>query len=345
MNTQAGKSQMRLIVLPGDGIGPEITAATCAVLAALDQRHGLGLSLEEHTVGLASLERQGSTLPDAVVQACEGADGVVLGPVSHLHYPPRDQGGLNPSGDLRIQLDLFANIRPSRSRAGLPPWGLSLIHIYALHALRDAGHEIAARGMDLSPLPSLGAGERAALQACREVLTRITGTAPVGFRAPGGELSSQTLGHLADLGFGYDSSFQDDDFPYLLAPGADTRLVEIPTVHALDDSLPFSARHTHARVFQIWREEFDALHAEGCLVPLTVHLRGDVGSTRAARIAALEALLEHMAAQPGVCFMTGAQLAAHVRAANLPAEENPVSVHLPTLAVTPYRGDLSVKPL
>jgi peptidoglycan/xylan/chitin deacetylase (PgdA/CDA1 family) len=218
-------------------------------------------------------------------------------------------------------------------------------HPDALRALRDAGHEIAARGVDLTALPSLGAGEWAALESCRATLAGITGTAPLGFRAPGGELSSQTLAHLADLGFSYDSSFQDDDYPYLLAPSADTHLVEIPTVHALDDSLPFSARHTHARVFQIWREEFDALHAEGCLVPLTVHLRGDVGSTRAARIAALEALLEHMAAQPGVCFMTGAQLAAHVRSLHLPAEENPVSVHLPTLAVTPYRGDLSVKPL
>lgn len=218
-------------------------------------------------------------------------------------------------------------------------------HPDALRALRDAGHEIAARGLDLAALPKLGAGERAALESCRATLAGITGTAPLGFRAPGGELSSQTLAHLADLGFSYDSSFQDDDYPYLLAPSADTRLVEIPTVHALDDSLPFSARHTHARVFQIWREEFDALHAEGCLVPLTVHLRGDVGSTRAARIAALEALLEHMAAQPGVCFMTGAQLAAHLRSLKLPAEENPVSVHLPTLAVTPYRGDLSVKPL
>jgi 3-isopropylmalate dehydrogenase len=120
---QTGKTGVRLIVLPGDGIGPEITAAACAVLEALDRRHALGLTLEEHAVGLASLEGQGSTLPDPVVQACEAADGVVLGPVSHLHYPPRAQGGLNPSGDLRIRLDLFANIRPSRSRAGLPHWG------------------------------------------------------------------------------------------------------------------------------------------------------------------------------------------------------------------------------
>ena len=48
---------------------------------------------------------------------------MVIGPVSHLEYPPRAQGGANPSGDLRIALDLFANIRPARSRKTLPHWG------------------------------------------------------------------------------------------------------------------------------------------------------------------------------------------------------------------------------
>ena len=84
------------------------------------------------------------------------------------------------------------------------------------------------------------------------------------------------------------------------APAPGRTIAEIPTVHALDDSLPFSARHTHARVMKIWKEEFDALYAEGCLVPLTLHLRGDVGSTRAARIAALQELLGYMATRPGV---------------------------------------------
>jgi 3-isopropylmalate dehydrogenase len=58
-----------------------------------------------------------------VLEACRAADGIVIGPVSHLDYPPRAQGGANPSGDLRIALDLFANIRPARSRKGLPHWG------------------------------------------------------------------------------------------------------------------------------------------------------------------------------------------------------------------------------
>jgi 3-isopropylmalate dehydrogenase len=58
-----------------------------------------------------------------VLEACKAADGIVIGPVSHLDYPPRAQGGANPSGDMRIALDLYANIRPARSRRGLPHWG------------------------------------------------------------------------------------------------------------------------------------------------------------------------------------------------------------------------------
>ncbi len=216
-------------------------------------------------------------------------------------------------------------------------------HPGAIRALRDAGHEIACRGMDLTPLPVLKEKERGALSRSREIISEIAKEEAAGFRAAGGELSSQTLHHLAELGFAYDSSFQDDDHPYAFSLGGRT-LAEIPTVHALDDSLPFSARHTHARVVKIWREEFDALHREGCLVPLTVHLRGDLGFTRAARIAALEELLSYMASRPGVRFMTGAELADHALAQANP-QPDPVIAHRETLAVTPYRGDLAVKPI
>ncbi len=53
--------------------------------------------------------------------AARDADGVILGPVSHNEYPPSDQGGLNPSGQLRRRLDLYANIRPARIRPGFTP--------------------------------------------------------------------------------------------------------------------------------------------------------------------------------------------------------------------------------
>jgi isocitrate/isopropylmalate dehydrogenase len=114
---------MQIPVLPGDGIGPEITAVTVAVLERLDRRFDLGLRFDVHEVGLASLKRSGSTLPEPVVAACRAAEGFILGPVSHHDYPPRAQGGRNPSGELRIALDLYANVRPSRSYAGLAHWG------------------------------------------------------------------------------------------------------------------------------------------------------------------------------------------------------------------------------
>ena len=113
----------RLVVLPGDGIGPEITAATASVLACVDRLFTLGVTLDAHEIGLAALKRSGTTCPPAVLDACIRADGVVLGPVSTADYPPASEGGINVSAHLRISLDLFANIRPSRSRAGLPHWG------------------------------------------------------------------------------------------------------------------------------------------------------------------------------------------------------------------------------
>ena len=112
---------MAIVVMQGDGIGPEITAATLAVLAQVDRQLALGLEFEPVAIGLEALRAQGTTLPDAAVEAARRADGVILGPVSHNDYPPAAQGGLNPSGELRRRLDLFANIRPARSRPGLPP--------------------------------------------------------------------------------------------------------------------------------------------------------------------------------------------------------------------------------
>jgi 3-isopropylmalate dehydrogenase len=114
---------LKLAVLPGDGIGPEIAAVAVSVLEVVSKKFSLGLRFESHEIGLASLKRSGSTFPEKVLAACRAADGIVIGPVSHLDYPPRAQGGANPSGDLRIALDLYANIRPSRSREGLPRWG------------------------------------------------------------------------------------------------------------------------------------------------------------------------------------------------------------------------------
>jgi isocitrate/isopropylmalate dehydrogenase len=120
MNATAA-APVSIVVMAGDGIGPEIIAATMEVLGAAERMFKLGLSFTPVAVGLAALDAQGTTLPEAAVAAAQAADGVILGPVSHNDYPPVAQGGLNPSGELRKRLDLFANIRPARSRGGFPP--------------------------------------------------------------------------------------------------------------------------------------------------------------------------------------------------------------------------------
>ncbi|WP_341996659.1 isocitrate/isopropylmalate family dehydrogenase [Microbacterium sp. LWH7-1.2] len=104
------------MVLPGDGIGPEITTAALEVLRAVDSKHELALNIEIADIGLKTFAEVGPTLPESVLTQLRYTSGVILGPVSHHEYPPKAEGGYNPSAELRVQLDLFANVRPCRSR-------------------------------------------------------------------------------------------------------------------------------------------------------------------------------------------------------------------------------------
>ena len=114
---------MNVLVLPGDGIGEEITRATMTVLEVLNNRYHLNLDFEFDEIGFVTLKKEGTTLPERVFEKAKNADGIILGPISHLDYPPRDKGGVNVSAAFRVGLDLYANIRPARSREGLSKYG------------------------------------------------------------------------------------------------------------------------------------------------------------------------------------------------------------------------------
>ena len=117
--TASHEVPIKILVLEGDGIGPEITAATLAVLAAASDEYQLNLTFETMEIGFASLKSEGSTCPAAVLARVPEVDGVILGPVSHSDYPARENGGINPSAALRVNFELGGNIRPARSRDGL----------------------------------------------------------------------------------------------------------------------------------------------------------------------------------------------------------------------------------
>ncbi|AUG55510.1 isocitrate/isopropylmalate dehydrogenase family protein [Thalassospira marina] len=111
---------MDVLFLPGDGIGPEITAVSRTVLEKLNRLFDLHLNFAEDDVGFSSLEKHDITITNALIERVRNTDMTILGPVDTAHYPPADQGGVNPSAALRIKLDLYANIRPSRAIPGLP---------------------------------------------------------------------------------------------------------------------------------------------------------------------------------------------------------------------------------
>ncbi|MGC5796098.1 isocitrate/isopropylmalate dehydrogenase family protein [Sphingomonas sp. NFX23] len=110
---------MKIVVLPGDDIGPEITDAALLVLTEADKRFDLGLKFEQHEVGMAAHRKSGTTLPNGVLEATFDADAVLLGPGGMTAYPPASEGGINIPGTIRKSLDLYANLRPARSRPGL----------------------------------------------------------------------------------------------------------------------------------------------------------------------------------------------------------------------------------
>lgn len=107
-----------IMVLPGDGIGPEVTAEAVKVLGAVEKRFGHEFTFQEDVVGGAAVDRFGVAVREETLAACKAADAVLFGAVGGPKWddpkaPPerRPEWGLLR---LRKELGLFANLRPVR---------------------------------------------------------------------------------------------------------------------------------------------------------------------------------------------------------------------------------------
>ena len=103
-----------IVLIPGDGIGPEITDAAVAVLEAVERSvGGFRLEIERHLAGAACYQRHGVPMTDATLGACKGADAIFKGPAGlpSVRRPDGTEAGLL-GGVLRNGLDLYANVRP-----------------------------------------------------------------------------------------------------------------------------------------------------------------------------------------------------------------------------------------
>ena len=104
----------RVVLLPGDGIGPEITAVARQLLEAVSQRFGFSLSFSEHPIGGSAIDATGDPLPEATLDACKTADAVLLAAIGSPRFDtlPREQRPETGLLRLRSGMELFANLRP-----------------------------------------------------------------------------------------------------------------------------------------------------------------------------------------------------------------------------------------
>ncbi|WP_431281281.1 isocitrate/isopropylmalate dehydrogenase family protein [Humitalea sp. 24SJ18S-53] len=111
---------LRIAVMPGDGIGIEVTEATLAVLEPLARRHGIGLAFEQVRAGAICYRDTGTALSDESFAAAAAADAILLGAMGWPSIRMPDGTEVAPQLDLRMRLGLYAGVRPVRAIPGVP---------------------------------------------------------------------------------------------------------------------------------------------------------------------------------------------------------------------------------
>lgn len=188
-------------------------------------------------------------------------------------------------------------------------------HEDLVREISKRGHEVAHHGYMHEPPNSLSQQQECeVLDKGSDILEGITGYRPVGYRAPFGELSEDSLRLLSERGFLYDSTLMENDIPYLVDAG-NKQMVVIPTHWELNDVSYFNyapslgIRHfmaTPDHVYQVWSEAFDgAYHYGRSLVPMMhPYVIGRPG-----RLRMLGRLIKYMQGFQGVSFMRADDLA------------------------------------
>ncbi len=106
----------RIIILPGDGIGPEVTDQAIRILAAVQKRFGVRIEFDVLPVGGAAIERFGVPITDETMTRCKEADAVLLGAVGDPRWDEKPADNRPEAALLRLrrELGLFTNLRPVR---------------------------------------------------------------------------------------------------------------------------------------------------------------------------------------------------------------------------------------
>ncbi len=197
-----------------------------------------------------------------------------------------------------------------------PAWSLKLAPEQADQIQASGMHEIGVHGWIHETNTAIdGETEARLVRQATDTIEEITGTRPIGYRAPSWNHSPSTLSIIREMGFIYESSLMADDRPYeLMQSGQPTGVVELPVEWILDDAPlfnPLGQRYMNPRdVLEVWIDEFEVAWEERTMFLLTMHPHV-IGHR--SRIVVLEALIEHIKTKGGVWFGTHADAARWVR--------------------------------
>ena len=213
---------------------------------------------------------------------------------------------------------ILAMLRVAEIRASffVPAW-VAEHYPDRVKVIAEHGHEIGCHGDVHERVTELERGrEHDILRKSLDVLTRLTGRRPTGYRAPAWQLSPNTLALLAAEGFEYSSNMMDRLRPYLHPPIDGRAIVEIPVSWVLDDAPYFlftgqRALQAPGPVLQGWLTEFDGITAAHGVTNFTFHPQ-IIG--RPSRLACLQELIDHARHTPRLWIATLAEIAAHWRA-------------------------------
>lgn len=113
-------ANFHLVVMPGDGIGPEVIEATVAVLDAVTARHGITFTKEYVNAGAQQYKETGVAITEANLVSAEKADAILFGAMGlpDIRYPDGTEPA--PQLDLRFRMELYAGLRPIRAIPGVP---------------------------------------------------------------------------------------------------------------------------------------------------------------------------------------------------------------------------------
>ena len=113
----------KITVLPGDGIGQEVTAEAIRVLDTIQDKYGHRFEYEYALIGGCAIDEKGTALPTETLDLCRASDAILLGAVGGPKWDdvPSAERPERGVGTVRKELDLFVNLRPIRGRKSLTP--------------------------------------------------------------------------------------------------------------------------------------------------------------------------------------------------------------------------------